>query len=298
MVSRLRRAKMSNPSVSTTFIADGGPLHKALKQCSEAGITSVEIGSNHCYEGSYDYLNEYKLQYLVHNYFPIPQQSFVLNIASIDDSIRSLSIQHIKSAIDFCAQIEAKLYTFHPGFSTDPKGPNLSNDNFDFHWDQNQLTNANHTKAKSLMYQALDEVIEYANSKAVKIAIETEGSLKKKDHLLMQNPKEYEEFIDRYNPVDIGINLNIGHLNLSANAFDFDRIAFVDLVQDHIVAMELSHNDGEEDQHQPLQSGEWYWEIIHDSRFEDAFKILEFRNTTISAIVANLKIFEEYKNAF
>ena len=118
------------------------------------------------------------------------------------------------------------------------------------------------------MYQALDEVIEYATSKTVKIAIETEGSLKKKDHLLMQNPKEYEEFIDRYNPVDIGINLNIGHLNLSANAFDFDRIAFVDLVQDHIVAMELSHNDGLEDQHQPLQSGEWYWEIIHDSRFE------------------------------
>ena len=114
----------------------------------------------------------------------------------------------------------------------------------------------------------------------------------------MQQPHEFEEFMTKYKVSDIGINLNIGHLNLAANAFDFDRIAFVDLVQDHIVAMELSHNDGLEDQHQPLQSGEWYWEIIHDSRFEDAFKILEFRNTTISAIVANIKMFNEHKNAF
>jgi sugar phosphate isomerase/epimerase len=235
---------------------------------------------------------------LVHNYFPIPKQSFVLNIASFDESIRSLSIQHIKNAIDFCEQIEAQLYTFHPGFSTDPKGPNLSKDNFDFQWDQNQLTKANHIKAKALMYQALDEVMEYATSKTVKIAIETEGSLKKRDHLLMQKPQEYEEFIDRYNFVDIGVNLNIGHLNLAANAFDFDRFAFVDLVQDHIVAMELSHNDGVEDQHLPLRQGEWYWDIINDRRFEDAFKILEFRNTTISDIVANLKMFEKHKNAF
>ena len=113
---------MSNPSVSTTFIADGEPLHKALIQCTEAGITSVEIGSNHCYEGSYDYLNEYKLQYLVHNYFPIPQQSFVLNIASFDESIRSLSIQHIKSAIDFCEQIKAKTLYFSSWFFDRSKG--------------------------------------------------------------------------------------------------------------------------------------------------------------------------------
>ena len=181
---------------------------------------------------------------------------------------------------------------------TDPKGANRSNDNFDFHWDQNQLTNANHTKVKSLMYQALDEVIGYATSKSVKIAIETEGSLKKKDHLLMQKPQEYEEFIDRYSSADIGINLNIGHLNLAANAFAFDRFAFVDLVQDHIVAMELSHNDGLEDQHLPLRHNEWYWDIIHNSRFEDTFKILEFRNTVISDIAESIKMFEEHKNAF
>ena len=65
-------------------------------------------------------------------------------------------------------------------------------------------------------------------------------------------------------------------------------------IADYIVAMELSHNDGLEDQHQPLQTDQWYWDVIHDIRFREVHKILEFRNTTISAIVANLKIFEEH----
>ena len=48
------------------------------------------------------------------------------------------------------------------------------------------------------MYKALDEVVKYAISKKIKVAIESEGSLKKKDHLLMQSPKEYEEFMKKY----------------------------------------------------------------------------------------------------
>ena len=122
---------MIDVSVSTTFVADDTPLQEALKQCKNVGIKSVEIGSNHCYEVHYDYLHDYNFQYLVHNYFPIPQMSFVLNIASFDEQIRNLSLQHIKKAIDLCKKIGAELYTFHPGFLTDPKGSNISNKNYD-----------------------------------------------------------------------------------------------------------------------------------------------------------------------
>ena len=125
------------------------------------------------------------------------------------------------------------------------------------------------------------------------IAIETEGSLNKKDHLLMQRPEEYEEFMENYSLSDIGINLNIGHLNLAANAFDFKRSDFIDLIQNYIAAMELSHNDGVEDQHQPLQPDGWYWDLIQDPRFENVYKILEFRNTPILEIVKNIHIIQE-----
>jgi len=229
----------------------------------------------------------------VHNYFPIPKKSFVINIASFDKSIRERSIKHIKTAIDFCNKIDGKLYTFHPGFLTDPQGSNISDQNYDFQWDERQLNNTNYKQAKRNMYRALDEVAAYSKSKNIRVAIETEGSLNKKDHLLMQRPEEYEEFMENYSLSDIGINLNIGHLNLAANAFDFKRSDFIDLIQNYIAAMELSHNDGVEDQHQPLQPDGWYWDLIQDSRFENVYKILEFRNTPILEIVKNIHIIQE-----
>jgi sugar phosphate isomerase/epimerase len=284
---------MMNLSVSTTFISDGKPLHEALKLCKETEIQSVEIGSNHCYEENYEYLSDFSFQYLVHNYFPIPRDSFVLNIASFDEYIRARSIRHIKRAIDLCCTIGGHLYTFHPGFLTDPKGTNNSHKNYDFQWDQSQLQNSNCEKAKKNMYDALDEAVKYAHLKNVNIAIETEGSVNKKDHLLMQRPEEYDEFMIKYSSSDIGINLNIGHLNLAANVFQYKRGDFVDLIQDFIVAMELSHNNGVEDQHLPLQPDGWYWDLIHDTRFKGAYKILEFRNTPISEIVENTHMIQK-----
>lgn len=284
---------MKGITVSTTFIADGSPLHEALDLCKKVGIQSIEIGSNHCYEKSYSYLFDYNFNYLIHNYFPIPKESFVLNIASFNSGIRLKSIEHIKKAIDFSIELGAKIYTFHPGFLTDPKGSNLTSKSLDFQWDEKQLEKTNHPKAKELMFDALDEIIKYAKSKNFQIAIETEGSVSKKNHLLMQKPKEYQELMLRYDAEEIGININIGHLNLASKAFNFNKFEFIDLIQDYIVAMELSHNDGLEDQHLPLQKGMWYWDLIFDSRFEDVFKILEFRNTSIFQIEKNIHMLKK-----
>ena len=38
--------------------------------------------------------------------------------------------------------------------------------------------------------------------------------------------------------------------------------------------MELSHNDGIEDDHLPLQEIGWYWEVINDNRFNHVIKFL------------------------
>jgi len=285
-----------NIFVSTTFLSDGKTLHEALSQCQQEGIQSVEIGSNHCHEKDYAYSDEFSFQYLVHNYFPIPRESFVLNIASFNENIRSRSIQHVKTAINFCNDIGGRLYTLHPGFMTDPHGSNSSNQNYDFQWDENQLQSTNYDQSKDKMYFALDEIIKYASSKNVSIAIETEGSLNKKDHLLMQRPDEYEEFMMKYNPSDIGINLNIGHLNLAANAFDFKWSDFIDFIQNYIVAMELSHNNGLEDQHMLLKDDGWYWDLIRDARFINVYKILECRNTDIDKIVKNINLIKQNNN--
>lgn len=282
-------------AISSTFIPDGLTLHSALKIIQELNIKIVELGSNHCYENNYEYLNDYKFEYLVHNYFPIPQNSFVLNIASPDMNIRVLSLNHIKNSIDFCSRIGASLYTFHPGFLTDPLPPKFNMaSTYDFEWNSTMLKMTSYQDSWEWMIQSLREITSYATDRGVKIAIETEGSFHKAGHLLMQTPHEYERLFSMIGFDGLGINLNIGHLNLAKNFFEFDLNNFIDLIASRVCALELSHNYGKEDNHLPLVRGEWYWEVITDDRFSKAFKILEFRNATTDQLIQSINLMKSY----
>ena len=79
---------------------------------------------------------------------------------------------------------------------------------------------------------------------------------------------------------------------MAKNAFNFKATDFVDLIQNYIVAMEISHNNGLEDEHLPILEEGWYWSIIKDQRFSECFKILEFRNTSIEDILKNIKMID------
>ena len=102
---------MNRICLSTTFVEDQSSLNYALGLCDEAKISAVEIGSNHCYEPDYSYVKDYSFEYLVHNYFPVPKESFVVNIASLDEKNHRRSITHIKNAIDF--QVRVRTSFFH-----------------------------------------------------------------------------------------------------------------------------------------------------------------------------------------
>lgn len=270
--------------VSTTFIKDKLPIRNAIEKLYKNNIFNIELGSNHSYEKNYDYLKKYKITYCVHNYFPIPKKSIVVNIASQNKTLRSKSLKHIKKAIKFTKKINARLYTFHPGFLTDPDGSNISKKNYDFLWNKNKLLTSNYNKSWKLMVSSIKEIVKYAKKNNIKIAIETEGSFNSKDHLLMQKPSEYKKFFKIFKKKDIGINLNIGHLNLASKAFKFNKFKFVKNVSGRVVAMELSHNYGKNDDHLPIKKNAWYWKIIKNPKFKNIPKVLEFRNTDISKV--------------
>lgn len=284
-----------NLFVSSTFFKDGTSIEEALTQCEKYDICNIELGSNHKYSDNFNsIIKSFKFKYLVHNYFPIPQKSFVLNLASSDKEIVERSIKHVYEAIDFCEMTGSLLYTFHPGFLSDPKGPNNSSQNYDFQWDESVIKHKNSYKnAFETMLSSIDKCAKYAYQKKVRIAIETEGSFQKHEHLLMQKPEEFEQLFKYFNPNDLGINLNIGHLKLAMNYFKFPLNSFLDLIEEYLVAMELSHNNGLEDQHLPLIDNEWYWKTIFDPRFKNAFKILEFRDVSIQGIQDNIILFKK-----
>ena len=275
---------MKNIFVSTTFAPDNSRISDVLLTCKRENIFNVELGSNHIYEKNFSkIIQKYKFNFLVHNYFPIPKKNFVVNIASQNKKIRNLSVKHAKNAINFCKKTKSKLYTIHPGFLSDPVKANYKKKNYDFIWTNPKLK-ANYELAFNTMIFSLKELVSFARDKKVKLAIETEGSYRKKNLLLMQKPEEYQKLFNFFSPRDLGINLNIGHLNLASNAFNFSKEKFVNIVKKYIVALELSDNNGYEDQHLPLKKGKWYWEIINDPFFSKTYKVLEFRNTNIKEV--------------
>jgi len=276
---------------STTFASDNSKISDILTVCRKENISNIELGSNHIYENNFkNIIQKYKFCFLVHNYFPIPKKNFVVNIASQNIKIRAISIAHAKKAINFCKATNSKLYTIHPGFLADPISSNRSKKNYDFIW-KNFNLNKNYDLAFKNMIVSLKKIVRFAKSKKVKLAIETEGSYKKKNLLLMQKPEEYIELFKYFKPNDLGINLNIGHLNLASKTFNFSKTKFINIIKPYVVAMELSHNNGIEDQHLPLRKGKWYWKIINDPYFSKVYKILEFRNTNIKKIKKTINFF-------
>ncbi len=282
-------SKNKNIYISTTFARDNTPVSKVLYFCKKNNINNVELGSNHCFEKNYYQIcKKYNLNFLVHNYFPIPKKSFVVNIASLDKKIRKKSILHVKKCIRFTKSINSKLYTFHPGFVEDPLSSNKNSKNYDFVWSESKKNT--YQKVFKQMIISLKEISLYAKKEKVNIAIETEGSFKKKDLLVMQKPMEFIELFRHFKPEDLGINLNIGHLNLASKAFSFSKVNFVKLLKNYIVAFEISHNNGVEDQHLPIKENQWYLKILKKSYLKNTLKILEFRNATIEQIKKSINI--------
>ena len=284
---------MKNIFVSTTFAEDESKISDVLSLCKRENICNIELGSNHTYERNFKkIIEQYDFRFIVHNYFPVPKKGFVVNIASLNKCIRNLSLQHVRGAINFCHKINSKLYTFHPGFVVDPVTAGRSKKNYDFIW-RNKRSKKNYDLAFNQMMISLKKIVNFAKKKKVNIAIETEGSYRKKNFLLLQRPEEYKKLFKFFTPNDLGINLNIGHLNLASKAFNFSKEKFVKMVKPYIVAFELSHNNGFEDQHLPLQKGKWYWSIINDPYFVKTYKILEFRNTNIKKITKVINLFNQ-----
>ncbi len=271
--------------VSTTFAVDGTPISQVLKECFEQGITNLELGSNHCYEDNFEQLvNSFPGRWLVHNYFPIPKENLIVNIASLDNQIYHKSINHVKKALDFCQRVRALLYTFHPGFLSDPFGASNNSKNYDFNFMRKPISSVVYEQAFLRMLSAVKQIISYAKERDVRIAIETEGSISKKDYLLMQVPDEFKKFFLHFSKEEIGINLNLGHLVLAAKAFKFAEDEMVNLLAPYIVALELSHNYGVKDDHLPLQKNGWYWRYIRDMRVKNAYKIIETRDSSLNKI--------------
>lgn len=231
-------------------------IEDAVRVLADEGFVNIELsGGTDFKEGTLEELKnlkkEYQLNFLLHNYFPPPPVPFVLNLASLDEEISTLTIQHLKKAIDWSVALNASKYAFHAGFLI-----NIPLDQIGKEIKKRSLFDSE--LAYNCFNNNISEIYEYAKGK-VDLYIENN----------VLSDKNYTEF-SRVDPFfftsSLNVNkikwkneyrilLDVAHLKVSCNSLslNFDQeLSYLFNKTDYI---HISDNDGYTDSNQGLREG-------------------------------------------
>lgn len=283
-----------NLYVSTACLKNGKDVRRVLDVYEKLGIKNIELGSLHCYiQNVNEEIIKYKqrLNFIVHHYFPPPENSIVVNLASPNVMILKKSIEQIKNSIEFCSKLGIELFSFHAGFRADPDRG--------FWFDKNKPV-ASYKRAFETFVESVREINNYAVKKRVKLAVEnnvlSEPNLVngKNRFLLMCEHEEFEQFFNEISSDNLGITLDLGHLQVSSHWLDFDKHEFVDRLKEKIFSIHVHENNGKMDEHKPLDENSWCFKIVARKCFNEIPIILESMNLTIGEIIRNKKLIEDF----
>ena len=130
-----------------------------------------------------------------HNYFPPPEKSFVLNLASSDNEVSKKSINHVKRAIDLSYSFGIKEYSIHAGFRIDPKVSELGKTV------GSRKSLVPLEKSKNIFFENLYNISNYARNNNINLYIENNVVTKTNFNVFGENPfllasqDDLEEFV-------------------------------------------------------------------------------------------------------
>lgn len=243
---------MKRPFVSTSCLP-GMSYRERLDVFEELAIDRVELG--YCPDVTVDLerlVADYSFEFIAHNYFRPVRDEFIVNLASSDDTLRQRSISYVRDGIDFCDRHGIELFTTHAGFRIDP------DENLQF-----ETTDVPPASASlETFIESLERILPYADARNVEIAIENnvvapEHVIDGEPVVLLSEPREFDTLLDA---VDVGILLDVGHLNVASETLGFDRNQFVNRHGAAVRAVHLHTNNRTDDQHNPVQPGSWAYQ--------------------------------------
>ncbi len=229
-----------------------------------------------------------KLNFLIHNYFPVPKKAFVLNLASNKKEIRYLSIKHAKNAIKLCGKLESKYYSFHAGFLIDPKIKSLGKVNEAFKITPREI-------AKKNFIDSIRKLSKYAKKYDVDLLIENNVLTKQNYFRFNGNPFLFvdEKEINDVMPIlpkNVRLLLDVGHLNVSAKTLKFSKKKFIYKCNKWIKGYQLSENNGFKDENKPIKRSSWFLKYLKKKKFYS----LEIKLKNLDSAKEQTKILDKY----
>jgi sugar phosphate isomerase/epimerase len=241
------------------YVSSYGLGHKRIDDTIlalvDSGIRHIELtgGSDHYQDLELQVLSlqqTYGLHFRCHNYFPPPKTHFVLNLASLDDSVFNASVEHCERALDFSKQIGAKTYGVHAGFLIDIRLDELgkaieSRELFD------------RSRATLRFLDTVKSLAEYAQKLNINLFIENNViNQRTLCRFGNQNPllaSCAEDIFELQRQFPFELLLDLAHLKVSANSLGLDFKEECNKLIQRSNYLHLSDNDGLEDSNQSLR---------------------------------------------
>ncbi len=249
------------------YVSTGGykniKINSVLKKFYSNKINDVELSGGLYNKNILNDLRKKKklINYQVHNYFPVPREPFVLNLASLDPIISNRSLNHAKKAIKLAKEIGSNYYSIHAGFLCDIKPKELGKK-----IEKKKLYN----KKKSIyvFLKNIKKISKFAKIYDVNIMIEnnviTKSNLKEfgKNPLLMCDPRECLYLAKKF-PNNVKMLLDVAHLKVSAKTLGFKKEMMFSKCKNFIGGYHISDNNGLRDSNKRFNYKSWFWKYLN-----------------------------------
>jgi sugar phosphate isomerase/epimerase len=248
------------------FISTGGyakvPAFETAKTFFDHGIAKIELSGGLYDENQLAMLKKMKssVVFRIHNYFPPPLKSFVLNLASLDKEIAVMSLNHVLRAMEWAVKLDQPIYSFHAGFLFDPQPRELGK----------PIPKYNLVSREAALNVFIDRVAslsERAKRLGVQLLVENNVlSLKnyhnfRQDAFLMTTPEE-AIIIMKNTPDNVNLLIDVAHLKVSAQTLGYNPVTMLTQCEQWIQAYHLSDNDGTQDSNDAISENSYFWPYI------------------------------------
>jgi len=247
---------------------------------------ALEFSSGMAYQADMEDLYlEAAVKRMPHNYFPAPEIPFVLNLASSDETIRSISVNHCLNGLRIAKRSNSPFFAAHAGFCIDPDPEQLGREiSFDSHFDRE--------KNKELFLKSIQEILITAEQLELEFLIENNviagfNYNNNVNPFLCCESSEIEWLHKSIDNKLFGILLDTAHLKVSCHTLGKDKVSEFKSIQSFVRGIHHSDNDGTKDDNSPLTNDYWFLPFMKESI--DIPHVLEVKDLSISEVIAHIK---------
>jgi sugar phosphate isomerase/epimerase len=273
------------------FASTGGfrnlNFYEAANKLIDAGCRKIELSAGRYISNPRHFIKllQNDCELMLHNYFPVPAEPFVINLSSSDSETLARSLDLTKAAIDISSEIGSQCYGVHSGFRADLQVGDLGRV-------KHHYPLISKKQAVEIFKRSITELAIYASKKNVNLMVENNVLTKSNINLfgtnpfLMVDPLEIRETLESLD-CEITLLLDLAHLKISAETLKFDLDDSIHFLNPLVNGYQVSENDGIEDDGLPFDDSVWFLNLIDKSKNFVTIELSEvganeYRSTEVS----------------